>query len=63
LRHAAHAAAEFQPQIPREADEAFDARFQMFQRRVRQQNQDVDVRVRCQFAPAIAADGQQRQLA
>jgi hypothetical protein len=62
LHHAAHAATEFEPQIPREADKALDARFEMLNRRVGQQDQNVDVRVRCEFAPPVAADSQQRQF-
>ncbi|MGF6806410.1 hypothetical protein OKW30_001536 [Paraburkholderia sp. Clong3] len=62
LRHAAHAAAEFQPEIPREADEALDARVQMLEPRVGQQHQDVDVGVRREFAAPIAANRDQREV-
>jgi hypothetical protein len=61
LRDGAHAAAEFQSQIPREADKPLDARLQMSYRLIRQQHEDVDVRMRRELPAPIPADGQQRK--
>ena len=56
----AHAVADVEPGIPEHADQAFDERGVAGVGRSGQQDQDIDVGVREELAPPVAADGHQR---
>ena len=60
LLQRAHAVAGREPQVPQQPDQVLDRRAVGRVGRLLQQDQDVDVGVREQFAPAVAADGDQR---
>ena len=49
--------ADFQSDVPEQADQAFEARGEGGIRRLGQQQQEVDIRRRVEFAAPVAADG------
>ena len=59
----AHAVADFQADVPHEREEALEIRLPRRGLALRQQHHDVDVGAQVQLAAAVAADGDQRELA
>ena len=56
----AHAVADVQPQVPQQTHEGGD--LFLHPGRLADENQQIDVRMRVQFAAPVAADGEQRQI-
>jgi hypothetical protein len=57
-----HRVRDFEADVPQQRQEALDRRCRELVRRLRQQQQNVDVRMGKQLATAVAADGDQRHV-
>ena len=60
LFQGAHAVADLQPDVPERADQLLDLRLELGPGILGEQHEEVDVRPGKQFAPAVAADREQR---